>query len=97
MCDMVVRIFGGAHFIKKFSFHECLYTLNLTRIPAELDDGVIFDYFANLGLYVLITDIQQVGNIISLDRTIWCTTLDFPAALLLMYRSAVRKIIFKGF
>ena len=31
-------MFGGTHVIKKFSLYDRLYTLNLTRIPSDLDD-----------------------------------------------------------
>uniref|UniRef100_A0AAV1V2P5 Uncharacterized protein n=1 Tax=Peronospora matthiolae TaxID=2874970 RepID=A0AAV1V2P5_9STRA len=87
-----VRLFGNTHIIKKFSLYERLYTLNLTRIPSDLDDYVIYDFFASRGLYVLITATHQVGDMISRDRTIWCTTQDCPTELLLPDGSAIRKI-----
>ena len=92
-----MRMFGGTHVIKKFSLYDRLYTLNLTRIPSDLDDDAIFDYFARLGLYVLITATQQVGGMISHDRTIWRTTQDCPAALMLPDGASIREIFFDGF
>ncbi|TDH66139.1 hypothetical protein CCR75_001704 [Bremia lactucae] len=92
-----VRIFGGTHIVKKFSLYEWLYTLNLTRIPSDLDDDHIFNFFASRGLHVLITPTHQVGSMISRDRTIWCTTEDCPAALLLPDGTAIREIFFDGF
>ncbi|CAH0488767.1 unnamed protein product [Peronospora farinosa] len=92
-----VRIFGAQHIIKKFSLYERLYTLNLTRIPSDLDDALIFDFFATRGLHVLVTATHQVGGMTSRDRTVWCTTEECPSALFLPDGSALREIYFDGF
>uniref|UniRef100_A0AAV1V4T3 RRM domain-containing protein n=1 Tax=Peronospora matthiolae TaxID=2874970 RepID=A0AAV1V4T3_9STRA len=65
----MVRIFRGTHLIKNSNLNERLYVLNLTRIPSNLDDGVIFDYFSNMGLHVLITATNLVGGMVSRGHT----------------------------
>ncbi|KAF4314651.1 hypothetical protein G195_011697 [Phytophthora kernoviae 00238/432] len=73
-----IRIFGADFIIKAASMFDRMYYVNLKNVASELDDGVIYDYFKQLGLSPLITPTFQVGSLTSRDRTVWFNTQVCP-------------------
>ncbi|OWZ05406.1 hypothetical protein PHMEG_00022511, partial [Phytophthora megakarya] len=101
--DLAIKLGGTAVncmderlIIKPYSAYERFYYVDLTRIPSNLDEDVIYDYFASLGLQPVISPTHMIGTLMSRDRTVWFPHTDVPDALM-NGDQPLREIFFKGF
>ncbi|KAL4095006.1 hypothetical protein PRIC1_010656 [Phytophthora ramorum] len=82
--------------VKPYRAYERYYYVDLTRIPSDLDEDVIYDYFVALGLQPIVAPTHQAGSLMSRDRTVWFPNHDVPDALMLGGQP-LREIFFDGF
>ncbi|POM78463.1 Hypothetical protein PHPALM_4004 [Phytophthora palmivora] len=64
--------------IKPYSAYERFYFVDLTRIPSNLDEDSIYDYFVDLGVHPIIAPTHTAGSLMSRDRTVWFAQTDVP-------------------
>ncbi|KAJ8554721.1 hypothetical protein ON010_g9763 [Phytophthora cinnamomi] len=91
-----VSCMGQKLIVKPYSAYERYYYVDLTRIPSDLDEDAIYDYFVALGLQPIIAPTHQAGSLTSRDRTVWFPAHDVPDALM-PGGQPLREIFFDGF
>ncbi|CAI5700578.1 unnamed protein product [Peronospora effusa] len=101
--DLAIKIGGTAVtcmgqklIVKPYSAYERCYYVDLTRIPSDLEEDAIYDYFVRLGLQPIIAPTHLAGSLMSQDRTVWFPQHDVPAELM-PNGQPLREIVFPGF
>ncbi|TDH72444.1 uncharacterized protein CCR75_005703 [Bremia lactucae] len=101
--DLAIKIGGTAVScmgqnltVKPYSAYERYYYVDLTRIPSDLEEDAIYDYFARLGLQPIVAPTHQAGPLTSRDRTVWFPQTDVPQELM-SDGQPLREILFPGF
>ena len=87
---------GQALVIKPFSAYECYYNADLTRLPSDLEEDAIYDYFVDLGLTPIIAPALFVVSLVPRNRTVWFPQQNVPDALV-TGGQPIREIFFPGF
>ncbi|CAH0493169.1 unnamed protein product [Peronospora farinosa] len=88
ICDTVVTI-------RKYSSYDKLYFVDLQRLPADVADLAIYDWFVARGAPpILITPTQAQGELKSRARTIYFNSVSCPVQLFEHNGEPLRKIFF---
>ncbi|KAI9913064.1 hypothetical protein PsorP6_006601 [Peronosclerospora sorghi] len=88
ICDFTVTM-------RKYSGYDKLYYVDLQRLPAEVPDLAIYDWFVARGVTpILITPTYSHGELKSRARTVYFNSVDCPACLFEPTGDPLREIHF---
>uniref|UniRef100_A0AAV1UWW9 Uncharacterized protein n=1 Tax=Peronospora matthiolae TaxID=2874970 RepID=A0AAV1UWW9_9STRA len=72
LVGMALQVCGSTVHIRKYSKYDKLYFVDLTRLPGDVPDRAIYNWFAHRGSRpVLITPTYVAGELKSRDRTVY--------------------------
>ncbi|POM67869.1 Hypothetical protein PHPALM_16048 [Phytophthora palmivora] len=90
-----LTICGTKATIRKHSKYDQLYYVELTRLPSDVPDRVIYDWFVDCGARpVLITPTFVSGELKSRDRTVYFNDKKCPTGIFLENGEPLREIYF---
>ncbi|GMF33269.1 unnamed protein product [Phytophthora lilii] len=88
ICDTPVTI-------RKYSSYDKLYNVDLQRLPADVSEPLIYDWFVARGARpILITPTQVLGELKSRARTVYFNSVKCPDALFEPTGEPLREIFF---
>ncbi|KAI9917441.1 hypothetical protein PsorP6_012983 [Peronosclerospora sorghi] len=90
-----LTICGISVAIRGYSRYDKLYYVDLTRLPQDVPDRAIYNWLvANEALPVLITPTYVAGGLKSRDRTVYFSSMNCPAGVILPSGEPLREIYF---
>ncbi|CAH0486835.1 unnamed protein product [Peronospora farinosa] len=88
ICDTVFTI-------RKYSSYHTLYSVDLQRLPADVPDLAIYDWFIARGArLILITPTQVLGELKSRARTVYFNSVACPGPLFEPNDEPLRELFF---
>ncbi|UIZ28542.1 hypothetical protein KXD40_009205 [Peronospora effusa] len=92
-----VNICGRAFKVQTYSKYSHWYYVDLQRLPDDVSDGLIYDWFAQKGTPpVYITPAHIIGGLRSRNRRVYFNQKSPPRSVMLDKRTPLRQIQFTG-
>ncbi|TYZ67605.1 hypothetical protein PybrP1_009034 [[Pythium] brassicae (nom. inval.)] len=91
-----LKICGFSVRIKRYSLYDKWYYVDLTRLPPEVDDTTIYNWFCEEAgaRPVLIAPKYNAAGLVSRDRTVFFPQVGCPDGLLVDEKTPLREIFF---
>lgn len=95
---VALKICGHSVTIRKYSLYDKWYYVDLSRIPSDIDDTTIYNWFCDKtgARPVLIAPKYQASGLVSRDRTVFFPHVGCPDGLFIDEKTPLREIFFSA-